>query len=105
MKGFLVIAAVLLVGCAPAKTLEELEFAALASGDWSAVEKREQNIERRKRQRSVSCGSDYVPVCTERARERSASAGRSRILRNGCVPCNGPRDHRVSMAIISTSRG
>lgn len=68
MKGFLVIAAVLLVGCAPAKTLEELEFAALASGDWSAVEKREQNIERRKRQRSVSCGSEYVPVCTERAR-------------------------------------
>ncbi|MGB5335554.1 MAG: hypothetical protein WBN07_08045 [Woeseiaceae bacterium] len=68
MKGLVVIAAALLVGCAPTKTLEELEFAALASGDWSAVEKREQNIERRKRERSVSCGSDSVPVCNERAR-------------------------------------
>ena len=68
MKGLIVIAAILLVGCAPAKTLEELEFAALASGDWSAVEKREQNIERRKRQRSVSCGSDSIPVCSEYAR-------------------------------------
>lgn len=68
MKGWIVIAAVLLVGCAPTKTLEELEFAALASGDWSAVEERERTIELRKRQRSVSCGSDSVPVCQERVR-------------------------------------
>lgn len=68
MKGLIVIAAALLVGCAPAKTLEELEFAALESGDWSAVEERERNIERRKKLRSVSCGSDSVPVCNERAR-------------------------------------
>lgn len=68
MKGLIVVAAALLVGCAPNKTLEELEFAALASGDWSAVEKRERNIERRKKERSVSCGADSVPVCQERSR-------------------------------------
>lgn len=33
MKGLIVLWAALLVGCAEIKTLEELEFAALESGD------------------------------------------------------------------------
>lgn len=68
MKGLIVLWAALLVGCAEIKTLEELEFAALESGDWSAVAKRERNIEKRKRQRSFSCGSDAIAVCDERVR-------------------------------------
>lgn len=65
---FVVVLAVLLVGCAKMKTLEELEFAALESGDWSAVEQREKKIERRKRQRGVTCGSGLIALCEKRVR-------------------------------------
>lgn len=68
MKGWIVACAVLLVGCSSVKTLEELEFAAMESGDWSAVESREKNVQRRKQHRAVSCGSGTVPICEERVR-------------------------------------
>jgi len=68
MKGLIVAWALLLAGCAQVKTLEELEFAALESGDWSAVEKREKNMERRKRQRGMSCGRNKIALCEQRVR-------------------------------------
>lgn len=68
MKSIVVIGVLLLAGCANVKTLEELEFAALESGDWSAVEMREKNIERRRKERGLSCGDDAVPVCQDRVR-------------------------------------
>lgn len=69
MKELLLAASlVVLAGCAEFKTLEELEFAALQSGDWSAVEQREKNIARRKAQRGIQCPSGEIPVCVERVR-------------------------------------
>lgn len=68
MKGLLLFTAVLLVGCADLETLEELELAALQSGDWSAVERRERNIARREAQRGISCPSRSIAVCEQRVR-------------------------------------
>lgn len=65
---FVVLWVVLLVGCAELKTLEELEFAALESGDWSAVELREKNMERRKQKRGVSCAAGEIALCEQRVR-------------------------------------
>jgi hypothetical protein len=67
MKGLILLAAALLVGCAEVKTLEELELAALQSGDWSAVEKRERSIARRKARGGPGCPSGLIPVCERRA--------------------------------------
>jgi len=65
MRGLLILGVALLVGCAPARTLEELELAALQSGDWSAVEKREKRIARRNQQRAMNCGSGATAVCVD----------------------------------------
>lgn len=63
MKDLIVLAAVLLVGCAETRTLEELELLAIQSGDWSAVENREKAIARRAKQRGPSCASGAIAVC------------------------------------------
>lgn len=66
MKGIVLILAAMMVGCAEHQTLEELELAALESGDWSAVEKREQLMEKRRARRGMNCGSGRVLVCEHR---------------------------------------
>ena len=63
MKGLLVLSAALLVGCADLKTLEELELAALESGDWSAVERRERSIAKRRAREASACATGYILVC------------------------------------------
>ena len=74
MKGLLSIFSILLlVACADFKTLEELEFAALQSGDWSAVEQRENNIARRKAQQGIKCPSGLLPICDQRGRRARCS--------------------------------
>lgn len=74
MKGLLSIFSILLlVGCADFKTLEELEFAALQSGDWFAVEQREKNIARRKAQQGIRCPSGLLPLCEQRGRRARCS--------------------------------
>ena len=71
MKGILlVITAVVLVGCAPYQTLEELELAALESGDWSAVEQRERQMKKRQERRGASCGAGKILVCENRGRDK-----------------------------------
>jgi hypothetical protein len=67
MKCFGVLVALLLVGCASGPTLEELEDAALVSGDWTAVEEREQALQRRGRHHRIDCSAGYVGVCIEHA--------------------------------------
>ena len=64
--GFLVLAAVLMIGCAEHMTLEELELAAIESGDWSAVEQRERAIARRAARSGLNCGNGAVAVCESR---------------------------------------
>jgi hypothetical protein len=66
MRGLVIVGVALLVGCAPVKTLEELEVAALQSGDWSAVKMREKKIARQNQRRAMNCGSGAMAVCVDR---------------------------------------
>ncbi len=66
MKGLILFIAVMLVGCSQYQTLEELELAALESGDWSAVEQRERLIEKRRARRGLNCGAGRILVCENR---------------------------------------
>ena len=68
MKILLVVSMFLvLAGCTAAPTLEELEFAALESGDWSEVEKRERAMARREARLAQQCPLGRVRVCVKRA--------------------------------------
>lgn len=68
MKIFFVVSLFLvLAGCTTAPTLEELEFAALESGDWSEVKKRERAIARREARMAEQCPVGRVRVCVKRA--------------------------------------
>ena len=69
MKGLVVLTMALLVGCVEFKTLEELEFAALESGDWSAVHQRERKIAKREAQKAARCPSGHIRVCRNRVRD------------------------------------
>lgn len=66
LRGLMVLSVALLVGCAEHKTLEELELAALQSGDWTAVEKRERAIAKRKARQAFVCAGDAIAVCESR---------------------------------------
>lgn len=66
MRGLVIVGVALLVGCAPVKTLEELEIAALQSGDWSAVKMREKKIARQNQRQAMNCGSGAMAVCVDR---------------------------------------
>ena len=52
--------------CAAPPTLEELEFEALQTGDWSAVERREKSIERRAERHRMSCPNGLIEYCESR---------------------------------------
>ncbi len=63
MKGLFLLSAVLLFGCAGAKTLEELELEAMKTGDWSAVERREKVLAERQAQRDAGCATGSKLLC------------------------------------------
>jgi hypothetical protein len=65
MKGIVLAALCVLAGCAAGPTLEELEAQAFVTGDWSLVEKRERQIERRNARQGVQCPVGYVAVCIQ----------------------------------------
>lgn len=68
MKVLLIVSLFLvLAGCTAAPTLEELEFAALESGDWSEVHKRERAMARRASRAAQECPIGRVRVCVRRA--------------------------------------
>ena len=66
-KLFVVSLFLVLAGCTTAPTLEELEFAALESGDWSEVKKRERAIARREARMAKQCPVGRMRVCVKRA--------------------------------------
>lgn len=74
-----------LAGCTAAPTLEELEFAALESGDWSEVRKRERAIARRAARAAQQCPIGRVRVCIRRATGNEC----------GCVARDGFQDFLV----------
>ena len=64
MKVLVLVATVFLIaGCGSFTSMEQLERQALLTGDWSAVERRERIIERRKMQRGPVCPTGQVAVC------------------------------------------
>lgn len=69
MKGIIILMLALLVGCAEVTTLEDLELAAMQSGDWSAVERRERAVARRAQRSRTDCPSGSIPVCEQRPGE------------------------------------
>lgn len=63
MKFASVFVMLLLVGCVAAPTMEQLETQAFLTGDWSAVEKREHAIERRRLRDGIQCPESYMSYC------------------------------------------
>ena len=54
-----------LVGCTGQPSLEELEDAAVATGDWSKVEKRERVVLLRQGPSRPACSFSHTRVCVE----------------------------------------
>lgn len=67
----ILILALLAGACAAPPTLEELEFEALRTGDWTAVEQRERAMARRAARQPVSCPDGQIEFCETRVGERS----------------------------------
>ena len=64
MKGMAILGLLFVLGgCSSIASLEELEKQAMLTGDWSAVERRERIIARRKARESVQCPSGSVALC------------------------------------------
>ena len=82
--GVLILLLFFVVGCAPMKSLEQLENDAMLTGDWSAVEKRERMIARKAERQGVKhqCPVGYISFC-------QTFAGRDQC---GCVTRQGMRD-------------
>ncbi len=61
MKFVILFTLVIVVGCAPNPTLEELEKGASITGDWTAVEWREERI--KKRLEELYCPFGQSNIC------------------------------------------
>ncbi len=69
VKAGILLAAIALSACTAAPTMEQLEYQAMLSGDWSEVEKRERLIERRASRRVQQCPTGYIAYCEKRLGE------------------------------------
>ena len=64
MKGMAILGLLfILSGCSSIASLEELEQEAMLTGDWSAVERRERIIARRKARDGLQCPPGSVALC------------------------------------------
>ena len=63
MRLVLLITVLVLAGCSSRPTLEELEDEALVTGDWTAVESREQMLERRRDRTGNACPGEQIKAC------------------------------------------
>ena len=73
MKILIVFAFVVLSGCSIGPTMQELEDQALLTGDWSAVERRERSLARRKAIRGPTCPVGYIGFCVDRFYDKACS--------------------------------
>ena len=69
----ILILALVLAACATPPTLEELEFQALQTGDWSAVDRRERALSRRMKYESLDCPKGLTTYCSEALGRRQCS--------------------------------
>lgn len=65
MRSVVLLTVFVIAGCSSSPTLHELEEHALHSGDWSAVEERENALARRNGSQEEKCPSGYSKVCRE----------------------------------------
>ena len=65
MRLLIIAVVAVLVGCSASPTLEELEDEALVTGDWSAVEAREQLMQRKRKKNVIDCPSGFTSSCYE----------------------------------------
>ncbi len=65
MKAIILLLAIFMAGCAARPSLEQLEDQALASGDWTAVEHREEINRKRGLTGTAECPVHQTKVCIE----------------------------------------
>jgi hypothetical protein len=63
MKILSVLALILMAGCTVSPTMDELEAQAMLTGDWSAVERRENSVARRKFRIGGDCPPNHMNYC------------------------------------------
>ena len=71
-----------LSGCGTFQTLEELEQEAMISGDWSAVEKRERIIAKRRSRSSSVCPAGQMNYCENWGATERCGCVRRDLLQN-----------------------
>ncbi len=81
MKIATLFALILLVGCVARPTMDELQTQAFLTGDWSAVEKREQANLRREIRKGVQCPAGHVGYCEDRFGDMRCSCIRRDSIR------------------------
>ena len=69
-----------LAGCAAKPSLEQLEDEAMVSGDWSAVEKREQSSIRLNTVNDRSCPNGRAMVCVKNGMHEECECVNSRSI-------------------------
>ena len=73
MKILSVLALILMAGCTVSPTMDELEAQAMLTGDWSAVERRENSVARRKFRIGGDCPANYMNYCESGLGEKRCS--------------------------------
>ena len=82
MRGIIVAALLILGGCSGYQTLEQLEDEALVSGDWSAVEKREELIARQALRNGPKCPKGFTAYCETSVFDQRCSCVNSNLARS-----------------------
>ena len=66
MRVFLLVSVLVLAGCSGVTPLAELREQAFLTGNWNAVERREQMIARRDAHRGIQCPPGAISYCEKR---------------------------------------
>jgi len=82
VKGIVILALILLAGCAEFMPLEQLESQAFLTGDWSAVEKRERMIARRNMYSNMQCPPGTIGYCETYGSPARCSCVDSKVIRS-----------------------
>lgn len=64
---------IVMTGCSVGPTMAELETQAMLTGDWSAVERRERAIERRRQRQGMQCPAGFIAYCDNTAFDTSCT--------------------------------
>ena len=72
-----ILALLVLFGCAPYQTMDELMAEAEVTGNWTKVDERMQRLDREEAENQPSCPSDRTEICKD---------GRCQCLTKGHLP-------------------